>query len=245
MSIKCDKWIRRKSTPPTHILFKEAGRVEPAWAGNSHSQEKLDDLSNRFHATPVTDKILNEELKWQPMIEPFEPDLVRKQGDTKLISYGTTSYGYDVSLADYGLELFTNVNSAVINPRKPDPKCFVVPETRLDEDGCPYVLLPPNSYLLGPTVEYFRIPREILIICLGKSTYARSGIAINCTPIEPEFEGNVVIEIANQTNLPAMVYLKQGIAQFLFLEADEVCETSYADRGGKYQGQTGLVHSKV
>lgn len=251
MSIKSDKWIKRMSVRPTHRLFTEDGlfvrEISPPYTEEeSHAianwcvENGRTKYMDRSHAEPIC-----ESFEFTPMIEPFHPELIRKRDDAKLISYGVTSYGYDVSLARTGLALFTNMHSAIIDPRKPNPKCFVEPEIRVNDEGLEYVILPPNSYLLGPTVEYFHIPRDVLVVCLGKSTYARAGIAINCTPIEPEFEGTVVIEIANQTCLPAMIYLEQGIAQFLFFQSDESCETSYKDRGGKYQGQVGLVHATV
>ncbi|WJJ55013.1 dCTP deaminase [Xanthomonas phage RTH11] len=163
----------------------------------------------------------------------------------KIVSKGLTSYGYDVSLSDR-VKLFTNINSATI-----DPKRFNEEESLVDAvvktdpcDGSQYVMLPPNSYLLGVTNEYFRIPRNVMVICLGKSTYARCGAIVNATPIEPGFHGNVVIEISNSTPSPMRIYVNEGIAQFLFFEGEE-CQTSYADRGGKYQGQTGVTLPKV
>lgn len=206
-----------------------------------------------------------ESAAWRPMIEPFSPELVREAvaltnhsrsgEDTgiyaadalphKIISRGITSYGYDVSLADE-FKVFTNINSAVIDPKRLDPMCLASVSAQYDENtGERFVLMPPNSYLLGSTLEYFVIPRDVMVICVGKSTYARSGAIVNVTPIEPGFEGNVVIEISNSTNLPAKVYAGEGIAQFMFFRGDRECETSYGDRGGKYQGQTGLTLPKV
>lgn len=169
-------------------------------------------------------------------------ELGLQQLTKKVISSGTTSYGYDVTLNETGLKLFSNQNSTEIDPKRFDAvNCLVDPIVYTDMlTGDRYVRIPPHSYLLGVTLEYFRIPRDILAICLGKSTYARAGILINTTPIEPGFEGNVVIEIANTTPLPARVYLNEGIAQFLFMRGDQPCEVSYGDRGGKYQGQTGV-----
>jgi len=170
------------------------------------------------------------------------PELGVQHITKKVISSGTTSYGYDVTLNETGLKLFSNQNSTEIDPKRFDAvNCLVDPIVYTDMlTGDRYVRIPPHSYLLGVTLEYFRIPRDILAICLGKSTYARAGILINTTPIEPGFEGNVVIEIANTTPLPARVYLNEGIAQFLFMRGDQPCEVSYGDRGGKYQGQTGV-----
>lgn len=167
------------------------------------------------------------------MIEPFEPQLVRRNGDKKVISYGTSSYGYDVRCANE-FKVFTNINSSTIDPKEFDKNSFV----DVVSDVC---IIPPNSFALARTVEYFRIPRNVLTICLGKSTYARCGIIVNVTPLEPEWEGHVTLEFSNTTTLPAMIYANEGVAQMLFLASDEICETSYRDRGGKYQGQTGVT----
>ncbi len=173
----------------------------------------------------------------QGMIEPFEAGQVRtaqKQGvDGKIISYGTSSYGYDVRCANE-FKIFTNINSTIVDPKNFDSKSFV----DVQSDVC---IIPPNSFALARTVEYFRIPRNVLTICLGKSTYARCGIIVNVTPLEPEWEGHVTLEFSNTTTLPAKIYANEGVAQMLFLESDEVCETSYKDRGGKYQGQQGVT----
>mgnify|MGYP001151944956 FL=1 len=163
------------------------------------------------------------------MIEPFEASQVREG----VISYGLSSYGYDIRVADE-FKIFTNVFSAVVDPKKFDEKSMV------DFKGNVCVI-PPNSFALARTVEYFRIPREILTICVGKSTYARCGIIVNVTPFEPEWEGFVTLEISNTTPLPARIYSNEGIAQVLFFDGDEVCETSYADRKGKYQKQQSIL----
>jgi dCTP deaminase len=167
------------------------------------------------------------------MIEPFAPDQVRQAGGSRVISYGTSSYGYDVRCAPE-FKIFTNINSAIVDPKEFDESSFVDVAT----DVC---IIPPNSFALARTVEYFRIPRNVLTICLGKSTYARCGIIVNVTPLEPEWEGHVTLEFSNTTTLPAKIYANEGIAQMIFFESDEVCETSYADRGGKYQGQRGVT----
>lgn len=171
------------------------------------------------------------------MIEPFEPGQVRTAGNGKIISYGTSSYGYDVRCANE-FKIFTNINSTIVDPKDFDSKNFV----DLQQDVC---IIPPNSFALARTVEYFRIPRNVLTICLGKSTYARCGIIVNVTPLEPEWEGHVTLEFSNTTPLPARIYANEGVAQMLFLESDEVCETSYKDRGGKYQGQRGVTLPKA
>jgi dCTP deaminase len=171
------------------------------------------------------------------MIEPFEAGQVREMDGRKIVSYGTSSYGYDVRCSDE-FKVFTNVYSTVVDPKNFDDKSFV------DLKG-PVCVIPPNSFALARTVERFRIPRNVLVICLGKSSYARCGIVVNVTPLEPEWEGYVTLEFSNTTPLPAKIYANEGVAQMLFFESDEVCETSYADRGGKYQGQKGVTLPKV
>ncbi|HEU4653076.1 MAG TPA: dCTP deaminase [Steroidobacteraceae bacterium] len=173
----------------------------------------------------------------QGMIEPFEPGQVRVGPAGKIISYGTSSYGYDVRCANE-FKIFTNINSTIVDPKNFDSGSFV----DVVSDVC---IIPPNSFALARTVEYFRIPRKVLTICLGKSTYARCGIIVNVTPLEPEWEGHVTLEFSNTTPLPAKIFANEGVAQMLFLESDEVCETSYKDRGGKYQGQKGVTLPKA
>ena len=163
------------------------------------------------------------------MIEPFEDRQVR-QG---VVSYGLSSYGYDIRVADE-FKVFTNINSTVVDPKNFDSSSFVDFKT----DVC---IIPPNSFALATTVEYFRIPRDVLTVCVGKSTYARCGLIVNVTPFEPEWEGFVTLEISNTTPLPARVYANEGIAQVLFFQSDEPCEISYADKKGKYQKQQGLT----
>lgn len=167
------------------------------------------------------------------MIEPFVEGQVRNG----VISYGISSYGYDMRVADE-YKVFTNVYSEVVDPKNFSPQSFV----DLKTDVC---IIPPNSFVLARSIEYFRIPRKVLCVCLGKSTYARTGLIVNVTPFEPSWEGYVTIEISNTTPLPAKVYSNEGIAQVLFFEADEECEISYADRKGKYQGQTGVTPPRL
>jgi dCTP deaminase len=167
------------------------------------------------------------------MIEPFSDSQVRNG----VISFGVSSYGYDIRVADE-FKIFTNVFSAVVDPKHFDPRSMV----DFNGDVC---VIPPNSFALARTIEYFRIPRKVLTVCLGKSTYARCGIIVNVTPFEPEWEGFVTLEISNTTPLPARIYANEGIAQVLFFEADEECETSYADKKGKYQGQQSIVLPKL
>jgi dCTP deaminase len=171
------------------------------------------------------------------MIEPFEPGQIRSNDGGRIVSYGTSSYGYDVRCAA-DFKVFTNINSTIVDPKAFDENSFVDIAT----DVC---VIPPNSFALARTVEHFRIPRNVLTICLGKSTYARCGIIVNVTPLEPEWEGHVTLEFSNTTPLPAKIYANEGVAQMLFFESDEECETSYADRGGKYQGQQGVTLPKT
>jgi dCTP deaminase len=167
------------------------------------------------------------------MIEPFEPGQVRNGQ----ISYGVSSYGYDIRVADEYM-IFTNVYSAIVDPKHFDPRSMV----EYKGEMC---VIPPNSFALARTVEYFRIPRNVLTVCVGKSTYARCGIIVNVTPFEPEWEGFVTLEISNTTPLPAKIYSNEGIAQVLFFEGDEPCETTYADKKGKYQKQQSIVLPKL
>ena len=167
------------------------------------------------------------------MIDPFVENQVR----SGVISFGLSSYGYDIRVADE-FKVFTNINSTVIDPKAFDPRSFV----DLKTDVC---IVPPNSFALARTIEYFRIPRNVLTVCLGKSTYARCGIIVNVTPFEPEWEGTATLEISNTTPLPAKIYANEGIAQVLFFESSEPCETSYKDRAGKYQAQRGITLPKL
>jgi len=167
------------------------------------------------------------------MINPFSEKQVREG----VISYGLSSYGYDLRVSDE-FKIFTNVNNALVDPKNFDEKSFVTVQT----DIC---IVPPNSFALARSVEYFKIPRSVLTICVGKSTYARCGIIVNVTPFEPEWEGFVTLEISNTTPLPARIYANEGLCQIIFFESDEVCETSYADRKGKYQAQKGIVLPKL
>jgi len=167
------------------------------------------------------------------MIEPFNKGQVREG----VISYGVSSYGYDMRIADE-FKIFTNTNNTIIDPKSFDIKSLI----DFKGDVC---IIPPNSFILGRSVEYFRIPRDVLVICLGKSTYARCGIIVNVTPLEPEWEGYVTIEISNTTPLPAKIYANEGIAQLLFMQGSEICEISYADKAGKYQAQKGITPAKM
>jgi dCTP deaminase len=176
----------------------------------------------------MPDHWIREQARGAAMIDPFVEDQKRDG----VISYGLSSYGYDARCSDE-FKVFTNVDSAIVDPKAFNPSSFV------DRKG-PVCIIPPNSFALTHTIEYFRIPRDILVICLGKSTYARGGIIVNVTPLEPEWEGQVTIEISNTTPLPAKIYAGEGICQFLFLQGSSPCEVSYADKSGKYMGQRGV-----
>ncbi|AEI36296.1 MULTISPECIES: dCTP deaminase [Francisella] len=186
--------------------------------------------------TIKSDKWIKKMSQEHNMIEPFEAGQIKVSNNQKIVSYGTSSYGYDVRCADE-FKIFTNINSSIVDPKSFDDKNFV----DFKGDVC---IIPPNSFALARTVEKFKIPRDTLVVCLGKSTYARCGIIVNVTPLEPEWEGYVTLEFSNTTPLPAKIYANEGVAQMLFFQSDEECETSYADKGGKYQGQVGVTLPK-
>ena len=177
----------------------------------------------------MSDRWITQMAREHGMIDPYEDRQVRKG----VISYGVSSYGYDMRVGR-DFRIFTNVLSSIVDPKQFDPNSFVDMKT----DVC---IIPPNSFVLAKTVEYFRIPRDVLTVCVGKSTYARCGLIVNVTPFEPEWEGYVTLEISNTTPLPAKVYANEGISQVLFFQSDEMCEVSYADKKGKYQKQQGLT----
>jgi len=179
------------------------------------------------------DKWIRKMALEEKMIDPFVENQVREN----VISYGVSSYGYDVRIADE-YKIFTNLNSTIVDPKQFDPRSFV----DFKGDVC---IVPPNSFALGRTIEYFKIPRKTMTICVGKSTYARCGIITNVTPLEPGWEGYITLEVSNTTPLPAKIYSGEGIAQILFFESDEECLVSYAERKGKYQGQTGVTLPKI
>ncbi len=181
----------------------------------------------------MSDRWIRKMALEQGMIEPYV-DGQKREG---VISYGVSSYGYDARVGDQ-FKIFTNVNSAVVDPKEFSANSFVDRQT----DVC---IIPPNSFALASTVEYFRIPRDVLVICVGKSTYARCGIIVNVTPLEPEWEGHVTLEFSNTTPLPAKIYANEGACQFLFLQGDQPCETSYRDKAGKYQGQRGVTLPRI
>ena len=184
-----------------------------------------------------SDKWIIDQSENHQLISPFEATQIRELNGEKIVSYGVSSYGYDVRCSNE-FKIFTNTHSAIVDPKEFDPKSFI----DVTADEC---IIPPNSFALARTVEYFKIPCSVLTLCLGKSTYARCGIIVNLTPLEPAWEGHVTLEFSNTTNLPAKIYAGEGVAQMLFFESDEECETSYKDRGGKYQGQTGVTLPKT
>ena len=181
----------------------------------------------------LSDKWIKKMAKENEMIKPFVPKQTRKGK----ISFGLSSFGYDARVSNE-FKIFTNVNSGIVDPKVFKKESFV---TKVGKE----CIIPPNSFALARTMEYFKIPDDILVICLGKSTYARCGIIVNVTPLEPEWEGHVTLEFSNTTNLPAKIYAGEGVAQMIFFESDEDCEVSYKDRGGKYQGQTGVTLPKT
>lgn len=181
-----------------------------------------------------SDKWIRRMASEHGMIDPFEDKQVRSLDDQqRVISYGLSSYGYDIR-CDTAFKIFTNARSALVDPKNFDERSFI----SIKEDTC---IIPPNAFALASTIEYFRIPDNVLALCVGKSTYARCGIIVNVTPLEPGWEGHVTLEFSNTTNLPAKLYAGEGVAQLLFFESDEICEVNYRDRNGKYQGQKGLT----
>jgi dCTP deaminase len=203
------------------------------WAAMSRKMTVATQQTPEESMSVKSDKWIRKMAKEHGMIEPFEDHQVRDG----VISYGVSSYGYDMRVADE-FKIFTNVNSSIVDPKHFDPKSFV-------EFKGAVCIVPPNSFALARSVEYFRIPRNCLTICVGKSTYARCGIIVNVTPFEPEWEGFVTLEISNTTPLPARIYANEGLCQVIFFESDEQCETSYKDKKGKYQSQQGIVLPKI
>lgn len=183
--------------------------------------------------TILNDRWIREQALAHEMITPFVDDLNTKG----VLSYGVSSYGYDARIAN-DFKFFTNINNALVDPKAFSQDAFV-------EKQCDVCIIPPNSFVLGRTVEYFKIPKDVLVICLGKSTYARCGVIINVTPLEPEWEGFVTLELSNTTPMPVKIYANEGVCQFLFFKADEICETSYKDRKGKYMNQNGIVLPQI
>lgn len=182
----------------------------------------------------MSDKWIIEQAKNHGMIREFVSNQVRVDDDgKKIISYGVSSYGYDARVARE-FKIFTNINNVIVDPKEFSPDSFI----SRDDDVC---IIPPNSFALARTVEYFKIPEDVLVLCVGKSTYARCGIIVNVTPLEPGWEGHVTLEFSNTTPLPAKIYASEGVCQFLFLKGDQICDVSYSKRNGKYMGQTGVT----
>jgi dCTP deaminase len=231
---------RTKSLRPMRVVHvgNASRRTREMPANQAQSRLRHRRIRSISPMSIKSDRWIRKMAQEHGMIEPFEPGQVRAAADgQKIVSYGTSSYGYDIRCAPE-FKVFTNIHSTVVDPKNFDEKSFV----DINADVC---IIPPNSFALARTVEYFRIPRNVLTICLGKSTYARCGIIVNVTPFEPEWEGYVTLEFSNTTPLPAKIYAGEGCAQVLFFESDEVCETSYRDRGGKYQGQRGVTLPKT
>ena len=262
MTIRNDNWIRQQCEKPTHIVEFSTGAKEYAsypFNGKQVEISKLTELitecnkaslnltndiigknarNQDVHEFSIIREITQEELdNWSPMIHPYEKNPIRELNGKKILSYGQSAFGYDVRLGNK-FKIFTNLNSGIIDPLNHNDNIYA------DFEG-DYCIIPPNSYLLGYSIEYFKIPNNVMCICVGKSTMARLSAHVNVTPIEPGFEGNVVIEISNASNLPLKIYANQGIAQFLFFQAEDDCVLSYKDKGGKYQGQVGLQLSKL
>jgi dCTP deaminase len=195
--------------------------------------------------TVKSDRWIRRMSEEAQLIHPFSPSLIRNIEGRRIISAGASSYGYDMQLGDDDFRVFSPIRGTEIDPKNFDEDSLIEPPLRTAEDGSRYYLLPPHSYALGVTVETFRMPRNVTGICMCKSTYARAGLMLNTTPLEAGWTGRLVIELGNLADLPLRVYVNEGIGQVLFFESDEDCDTSYEDRGGKYQGQTGLTYSRL
>ena len=192
-----------------------------------------------------SDRWIRRMAEEHQLIQPFNSALMRETEGRRIISAGASSYGYDMRLADDDFRVFSPIHGREIDPKHFDEDSLVEPPLRTSDDGSKYYLLPPHSYALGVTVETFRMPRNITGICMCKSTYARAGLMLNTTPLEAGWQGRLVIELGNLADLPLRVYVNEGIGQVIFFESDEDCDVSYEDRGGKYQGQTGLTYSRL
>lgn len=250
MGVLSDRQIKERCLTPTHVIRDAHNACWTTVTTNpTISKQMLDKWADtdsrgvrKIHGQEDLDR-----YGWKPMITPFSPEANRfNEKGTKIISWGLSSYGYDIRIKSEGVKLFTNINGQAIDPMRPYGEQLADPIIHFDEEfDLYYFFLPPNSVALAHTVEWFNIPRDVLVICLGKSTYARVGLTQLMTPLEPEWEGELVLEIASMTNLPTRVYLNCGVAQLVFLKGDEVCEVSYKDKGGKYQGQLGTQLAKL
>lgn len=233
MTIQSDIWIESQCQTPTHVLLDANEKiVEYAVIASDAQYAKFRNKIQLGYRIESADTFYLE--GWKPMIEPFSREQIRAADDgSAAISYGLSSFGYDVRCGEE-FEVFTNINGGTVDPKNFDKK-FLHSHRGSD------CVIPPNSFALARTVEWFKIPRDVLTICLGKSTYARCGIIVNVTPLEPEWEGQVTLEFSNTTSLPARIYANEGVAQMLFLKGNEPCRVSYKDRNGKYQGQSGVT----
>lgn len=232
--------------------FRRANPSLNTWPMLQSAVDEIQKESERLKDAHTHRVLDGHREQFTPMIENFVDKQVKVEGQAKKISFGLSSFGYDVRLSDETIDgkppfvLFTNTKSVLIDPKRADAERSTTPlEVHEDDDGSKYVIMPALSYGMGYTTERFNIPRDVSVICVGKSTYARSAVIVNVTPIEAGFVGTVVIELGNMTGSPVKIYLNEGIAQFIFFRAKRSCNTSYADRGGKYMGQAGVVHSKV
>lgn len=239
MTIQSDIWIESQCQEPTHVEVNHEGRIVAYHNMRDKPSNRGPSGANIFREADTLDL-----EGWKPMIRPFFAEQIREAWDPypgfgavdeprKAISYGLSSFGYDVRCG-VEFEIFTNINGGIVDPKNFDKKF-------LHSHRGQECIIPPNSFALARTVEYFKIPRDVLVVCLGKSTYARCGIIVNVTPLEPEWEGQVTLEFSNTTSLPAKIYANEGVAQMLFFKGDQPCRVSYRDRGGKYQGQTGVT----
>lgn len=274
MSVLSDGELMARSMKPQYYLTPIGTKMIPMIVGVTHKQSEVDWLVEQYkdssHVLRVADDEMLVKANWKPLISPFVASSVKytktsapmetakPQGsnydlghghvgwEQRIISYGVSSYGYDIRLAEKDIKIFSNINSTVIDPMDVDDACYVSAEIRLcPKTGLRYYLQPPNSLALGHTVETFNISRDLLVGCFGKSTYARVGLVPMITILEPEWSGQLVLELANQTNSPVKVYIDCGIAQLVFWKADTSCLISYADRGGKYMGQKGTQNAIV
>lgn len=254
-AIKSDNWIKAMCTPPGFLVTERISNVTDGKI-SFENVEYLTQASQAMIESQILRKLFNDDpgnvsgivsyrpttpedyQGFVPMIDPFIPHQVKQdEAGRRILSKGLSSMGYDVTL-DRKFKIFTNVNSAIIDPLNMTDDCYV------DFEG-DEVIIPPNSYILGVTNEYFCIPRDIMVICVGKSTLARAGAIVNVTPIESGWRGKIVIEISNATPLPMKIHANMGCAQFMFFQSDRDCDISYGDRNGKYQGQTSLVTARV
>lgn len=217
----------------------------PRVSGSIETRARTNFSAHIFVMTVKSDRWIRRMAEESDFIQPFDAALVREVNGRRIISAGASSYGYDMRLADDGFRVFSPIHGLEIDPKRFDEETLLEPPLRTADDGSRYYLMPPQSYALGVTVETFKMPRNVTGIAMGKSTYARVGLLVNTTPLEAGWTGRLVVELANLAALPLRVYVNEGIGQIVFFESDEDCAVSYEDRGGKYQGQTGLTYSRL